>query len=753
MDTRWNRGNHLRRMLCGLLAAAAALLMTVAAANRYQLGLQRSSSAIYNQDWFLERIAMSAYTLNWHAQQQWQHRTMLPSELYCASGEQGGLTEEERSEFDSMFYNWDAMVGSELDAMRWAVAGEDGKWYSNLQIDLDADWQDGELTQDGKEQYQYYLVLQFDENGMMQPLGFYGGGRPLAESEHQGLLWQFRTTEYTLEQLAGRTGFGQDIAVEGYSDDALPAAVGDGASCFVQPRQITLYYAIPRVVDTDSGLYQSLYYADGTLLEVTGYPAILSICVLVVVGAVILLWTRPRLAGAQQGETAGHSFEFVVGGLILVFFAIGVEIKFALLVVRGDLGRWLARILPLQQASDRLAYGLLWITLFLLLCAAAFCAAQLSGLFVIGPRRYFATRSWIGRGVCALWRRMTRLDLTEPGTKTLLRLLGVNFLILSVCCTVWVFGIFALLVYSLILFALLHKRYERIRQNYMALLDAADRMAQGELDLQIEGEMGLFNPLKEKLNQVRSGFKKAVETELRSRNMKTELITNVSHDLKTPLTAIITYVDLLKDETLTAEQRREYVLTLERKSLRLKQLIEDLFEVSKAATGNLTMQLAQVDLAELMRQVGYELEDAICGCGIEFRWSLPDHPVLLQLDGQRTSRIFENLILNITKYGLRGTRAYLSLREEEGRAVATLKNISAAELDLDPKQLTERFVRGDRSRNTEGSGLGLAIAKSFTEMQNGRFGITLDGDLFKVELSWPLSQEPAAGAQEKREEE
>ena len=188
---------------------------------------------------------------------------MLPSELYCASGEQGGLTEEERSEFDSMFYNWDAMVGSELDAMRWAVAGEDEKWYSNLQIDLDADWQDGELTQDGKEQYQYYLVLQFDENGMMQPLGFYGGGRPLAESEHQGLLWQFRTTEYTLEQLAGRTGFGQDIAVEGYSDDALSAAVGDGVSCFVQPRQITLYYAIPRVVDTDSGLYQSLYYADG----------------------------------------------------------------------------------------------------------------------------------------------------------------------------------------------------------------------------------------------------------------------------------------------------------------------------------------------------------------------------------------------------------------------------------------------------------------------------------------------------------
>ncbi len=737
MAIRLSRGNLLWRLLCGLLAAAAALLMTVSAQNQYQTGRARSSRALYNEDWFLQQIAMSAYTLNWHAQQQWQKKTLRPSDLYCAPAQEGGLSEEQRGEFDSIFYGWDSMVSSELDAMRWAVVREDGERYSDLQISLESYWQDGELTQEGRQEYQYYLVLEFDESGMMRPLGFYGGGRPLAEAEHQSLLWQFRSMEYTLEQM---TGVQSSASAQEVSPDLLEASAGEGKTNFLQPAGITLYYAIPQVVDTDSGLYLSLYYADGAVLEAAGYPAILSLVTLAVIAATMLLRIRLRPADAGE-EQAGRSFEFVLAGFGLLLFGMGGAIQLALLVARGDTARWLVQFLPDQQLASRLAFGILWLGFFLLFCVASLCAAGLSALFTMGPRRYFSTRSWIGRGGCALWRRATRLDLTEPGAKTLLRLLAINFLILSVCCTVWVFGVVAVLVYSVILFLLLHRRYERIRGNYLTLLDAADRMAQGELELQIEGEMGVFDPLKEKLNQVRSGFKKAVETELRSRNMKTELITNVSHDLKTPLTAIITYVDLLKDETLTAQQRQEYVQTLERKSLRLKQLIEDLFEVSKAATGNLTMQLAQVDLAELLRQVGYELEDAIRASGIEFRWSLPDGPVPVQLDGQRTSRIFENLILNITKYGLAGTRAYIALRQEQGKAVATLKNVSAAELDIDPEQLTERFVRGDRARNTDGSGLGLAIAKSFTEMQGGSFGITLDGDLFKVELSWPLQQD------------
>ena len=223
-----------------------------------------------------------------------------------------------------------------------------------------------------------------------------------------------------------------------------------------------------------------------------------------------------------------------------------------------------------------------------------------------------------------------------------------------------------------------------------------------------------------------------MEEEVKSQNMKTELITNVSHDLKTPLTAIITYIDLMKDPNLTPEDRAQYLDTLDRKAQRLKNLIEDLFEVSKASSRNVTLTLADIDLCALLKQVEFELSDKIEASGIEFRFHLPEEKVIARLDSQKTYRIFENLIVNITKYGLPGTRAYIDLTDMGDRVCAVLKNVSAAEMDFDTTEITERFVRGDKSRNTEGSGLGLAIVKSFTELQGGTFEILVDGDLFKA---------------------
>ena len=279
-------------------------------------------------------------------------------------------------------------------------------------------------------------------------------------------------------------------------------------------------------------------------------------------------------------------------------------------------------------------------------------------------------------------------------------------------------------------------------QRLQALLAAARRMAGGDLATPVEGDMGLFDPLKDELNQVRAGFEKAVAAEVRSQNMKTELITNVSHDLKTPLTAIITYVDLLKDPALSAEDRAKYIETLDKKSQRLKRLIEDLFEVSKAATRNVAMHYAEVDLAALLKQVQYELADKTEASGIDFRWQLPEERMPLVLDGQKTCRIFENLVVNITKYGMPGTRAYITLMPQEHGAQVVFKNISATELDFSAEEITDRFVRGDRSRNTEGSGLGLAIAKSFAELQGGTFSITVDGDLFKATVTLPDTNQP-----------
>lgn len=236
--------------------------------------------------------------------------------------------------------------------------------------------------------------------------------------------------------------------------------------------------------------------------------------------------------------------------------------------------------------------------------------------------------------------------------------------------------------------------------------------------------------------RIEEGVKKAVKEELKSQRMKSELITNVSHDLKIPLTAIITYINLLKEENITEEQRKEYLQTLEGKSVRLKVLIEDLFEVSKATSKNITLHIMDVDISNLVKQVAFEMSDKLKASQLDVRMALPEEKVIVPLDSQKIYRIFENLFGNIAKYSLPGTRVYVNVGIAGDEVEITLKNITAEEIHVTPEELTERFVRGDASRNTEGSGLGLAIAKSFTELLGGKFAIQMDGDLFKVTVSW-----------------
>ena len=247
--------------------------------------------------------------------------------------------------------------------------------------------------------------------------------------------------------------------------------------------------------------------------------------------------------------------------------------------------------------------------------------------------------------------------------------------------------------------------------------------------------------MKAELTKIRTGFKKAVDEEVKSQRMKTELITNVSHDLKTPLTAITTYVELLKKDDITEEERKNYVETLERKALRLKVLIEDLFEVSKASSNNITLNLMEVDLVKLMKQVAVEHAEKYEAANITLCWNVPEEKVELMLDSQKTYRIFENLFVNIQKYAMNGSRVYIDITIDEQQVVVVMKNMSAAPLNVAPEELTERFVRGDASRNTEGSGLGLAIAKSFIEAQNGTFEVVVDGDLFKTVIGWKVNSD------------
>ena len=225
---------------------------------------------------------------------------------------------------------------------------------------------------------------------------------------------------------------------------------------------------------------------------------------------------------------------------------------------------------------------------------------------------------------------------------------------------------------------------------------------------------------------------------MKSERMRTELITNVSHDIKTPLTSIINFVDLMK-KPHSDEEGEEYLAVLDRQSQRLKRLIDDLMDMSKASSGNMSLELVKIDGAETVNQALGEFADKLERAGLTPVFRHPEEPVLIRADGKHLWRVLSNLLGNAVKYALPDTRLYIDLMELQGNGVIAIKNISREQLNVDAEELMERFVRGDASRNTEGSGLGLNIAKSLTELQGGQMHLTVDGDLFKVTLIFPLA--------------
>ena len=240
----------------------------------------------------------------------------------------------------------------------------------------------------------------------------------------------------------------------------------------------------------------------------------------------------------------------------------------------------------------------------------------------------------------------------------------------------------------------------------------------------------------EYINNIGSGLDAAVENSVKNERMKTELITNVSHDLKTPLTSIISYIDLLKRENFTDPKVLEYLDILEAKAARLKVLTEDVVEASKASTGNLTLNMTNLDFVEMLHQVIGEFEERFEEHHLTMMVHFPDEPSVICADGQRMWRVLENIFGNVTKYAMEKTRVYAEVQNARNQVIFSLKNISAQPLNFAAEELTERFVRGDVARNTEGSGLGLSIAKSLTELQGGKFQLYLDGDLFKVTITF-----------------
>ena len=376
---------------------------------------------------------------------------------------------------------------------------------------------------------------------------------------------------------------------------------------------------------------------------------------------------------------------------------------------------------------------------FLLYVLIYLSAVYIKFIYHEGWVKGFNQRSWviwgswtIIKGIRNIFRTLFTIDLSKDYNKKLIGILVANLGITWLLIAMGPLGVLLAIGYAYVLLRYLRIQIEKLQQLY----EMTGAIAKGDLNQKIDVSLGVLEPIAENLNNIQKGFKMAVQEEMKSQRMRTELITNVSHDLKTPLTSIISYVDLLKKEDIKDETQRGYIDILDQKSQRLKVLIEDLFEASKANSGAIELSLEELDIVALLRQTLGEFEEKTEEKGLDIRLTSDQERIKCYLDGRRTYRIFENIMTNIVKYAMEGSRVYIDLETQEDRVSLVFKNIASYEMNFDAVEITERFMRGDKARHTEGSGLGLAIAKSLTELQSGEFEIVVDGDLFKTLITF-----------------
>lgn len=372
-----------------------------------------------------------------------------------------------------------------------------------------------------------------------------------------------------------------------------------------------------------------------------------------------------------------------------------------------------------------------------------FCAFLFFSLILSQVRRLKA-RKWLDGFICIrvikyFWKKFIKgMETLWTGGRLMNRMM-ILAIVAPIVAATWI-GL------PFVIAGLLFLVYAYV-PDFERLQEGVKKIKEGDVSYQIKMEhKGVMKEVADDVNQISEGLKGAIESELRSERMKSELISNVSHDIKTPLTSIITYVDLLKKEEIDNETAKDYIAVIEKKAQRLKVLTNDLFEAAKASSGDMPVHLEKVNMQSLVQQALGEFDDKLRGADLEVRVTMPEEPVSILADGRLMWRVTSNLLSNAVKYAQPGSRLYLDVKEEKdtNRVCFIMKNISAYELNIDAEELMERFTRGDESRSTEGSGLGLNIANSLVELQHGEFKIHIDGDLFKVIVTMPKFQENKA---------
>jgi signal transduction histidine kinase len=418
-------------------------------------------------------------------------------------------------------------------------------------------------------------------------------------------------------------------------------------------------------------------------------PLDLRILIFIIYSFIVMVFTRGNFFYTPIGTT--HIIKFAFASVFVFYLFINIYITLRMMIYKEEL---------ISQLKGSLLYTVTYLLIesfkvsgVMMKAGFVFVLTTLFGMFII-------------RALLALVRNET-------------------FIFFLSCLYIF--------IYLLILPIFALKRIVSINR----IIQGTDEITGGNLNYLIDGVYDEnLSKLAMNINNMKNSVKRSVESQVKSERLKTELITNVSHDLRTPLTSIINYIDLLKKGGLSAEEISNYIEVLEGKSQRLKVLIEDLFEASKISSGAVELNIEKVDIVSLLRQSLGEYDEKISSSSLSFKLNIPAHEVLLELDGRRTWRVFENLISNAVKYSQPNTRVYIDLKEESDKVFVVMKNVSSYEMDFDVEEIFDRFKRGDKERSTEGSGLGLAIAKSIVELQGGNMYIAIDGDLFKVTVEF-----------------
>ena len=444
----------------------------------------------------------------------------------------------------------------------------------------------------------------------------------------------------------------------------------------------------------------------------------------IIIMIVYLIWATGHekgKEGIQLNSIDKISYEIIS---IVIMFVIGMMMSFAIVSVESQIPQRI--LMSVFLLCYLIGYA----------CLAVWVSTTIRRLKAKQFIRSFLTYKvcrWIKITIEKIFRKVT--DKENANRKITIMYWGFVAISIILACTMWSgIGLLVLIAFWIWTYYKLlqyNKKVQKINEALRNIYEGNPNVKLNEEELE-----GTLKIMAKYINDIAGGFTNAIEQSLKSERLKTELITNVSHDIKTPLTSIINYVDLLKKEDINNAQIEQYIAVLDKKSQRLKKLIEDLVEASKVSSGNVKLNMEVINLKELLNQTIGEFEDKLEKKNLKIEMDLPSENVLIKADNRYLYRVIENVFSNISKYALEGSRVYIKLEKQKEEVYLEFKNISKDKLNISAEELMQRFVRGDKSRYTEGSGLGLSIAESLTELQGGKFKIDIDGDLFKVEIKW-----------------